>query len=102
MRALTEDAPLPGLETNWLVKNVGETQTFTKEDGAACQYSAVILKNFRWPGNMTIVSNGNYCSIYIGYGYKGDTQPLFFPQEPKDLQGEGEECEEKHEVPVFM
>lgn len=56
-----------------------------------------MMKNLRWPGSFTISGNGRYANLYIGYGYKGETQPLFFPQEPKDVVEDPDEQEEKPE-----
>jgi len=45
---------------------------------------------------VTVASNKEFGSIYIGYGLKS-SQPSFYPLAPEDLSLEAEDVEEFHE-----
>jgi radial spoke head protein 4A len=86
-RALNEDAPMPGLETAWLSKLVGDTQPYNQlppKEGTQ-SYCVNLIKSLRWPGAITCSQNGKFASIYVGYGLKrGDV--CFNPTEPPEVQ----------------
>jgi hypothetical protein len=42
-----------GVESPWVVKVVGDSQVFTKED-ANLVYAVIALRNIFWPGWLTI------------------------------------------------
>jgi radial spoke head protein 4A len=86
-RALNEDAPMPGLETAWLSKLVGDSQPYNQlppKEGTTT-YAVNMIKSLRWPGAVTCAQNGKFASIYVGYGLKrGDV--CFNPTEPPEVQ----------------
>lgn len=96
LRGINEDTPLDEATPAWNIKLVGDHQVFAKEDSNV-NYAPLLFNNLRWPGTKTIVANGTFASIYVGYGYKGDSQPLFSPQEPNDVIDDPEEQDEKSE-----
>jgi radial spoke head protein 4A len=54
-RGLNEDGPMPGLETAWLSKLVGDQQPYNQmppKEGTA-SYAVNVLKSLRWPGALT-------------------------------------------------
>ena len=55
-----------------------------KDEGTTSCYGVVALRNPHWPGWVTVASNKEFGSIYIGYGLKS-SQPSFFPLAPEDL-----------------
>jgi hypothetical protein len=85
-KALNEDTPMPGLETAWLSKLVGDTQPYNQlppKEGTTT-YAVNVLKSLRWPGAVTVSQNGKFASIYVGYGLKrGDV--CFNPTEPPEV-----------------
>ena len=86
-RGLNEDAPqFVGMETAWISKVVGDSQPYNQlppKDGTTT-YAVNVLKSLRWPGALTVSQNGNFASIYVGYGLKrGDV--CFNPTEPPEV-----------------
>jgi len=80
-RALNEDNPMPGLETAWLSRVVGDTQQYNTAAGGTQTYAVNVIKSLRWPGAVTVSKGGVYTSVYVGYGLKkGDSS--YFPTEP--------------------
>jgi hypothetical protein len=86
-RALNEDAPIPGLETAWLTKVLGDLQPYNALPPAegTKSYAVNIIKSLRWPGAITVSKCGQFASMYLGYGLKrgGDS---FNPTEPEEVQ----------------
>jgi len=84
-RALNEDSPMPGLETAWLSRVVGDTQQYNTAAGGTQTYAVNVIKSLRWPGAVTVSKGGVYTSVYVGYGIKkGDSS--YFPTEPPMVQ----------------
>ena len=55
-RGLNEDAPMPGLETAWLSKVVGDIQPYNQlppKEGTVT-YAVNVVKSLRWPGALTV------------------------------------------------
>jgi hypothetical protein len=46
----------PFYETNWQVKSVGDLQVYNpaKDDGTAGVYGVTVLRNYLWPGALTV------------------------------------------------
>lgn len=82
-RALTEDTPVTGLETSWLVRVCGDTQQYRVGEGTKV-YATVVVKSLRWPGSFTVSKSGKFCSIYVGDGLKCGG-PSYFPTEPPEV-----------------
>ncbi|CDW87426.1 UNKNOWN [Stylonychia lemnae] len=86
-KTLNEDGPMPGLETAWLSKVVGDIQPYNQlppKEGQV-SYSVNVLRSLRWPGAITVAQNGKFANIYVGHGLKrGDVS--FNPTEPPDVQ----------------
>jgi hypothetical protein len=78
---------MPGLETAWLSKLVGDQQPYNQlppKEGTA-SYAVNVLKSLRWPGALTASQGGKFVSIYVGFGLKrGDV--CFNPTEPPEVQ----------------
>ena len=75
------------------------------DDGSVGVYGVTILKNYTWPGAITIgyvinyiiiQKKNSFSFIYIGYGHKL-TQPTYLPIAPNDLQDEPDDIDEHHE-----
>jgi len=85
-RALQEHTPMPGMETAWLSKVVGDQQQYNllpPKEGTT-SYAVNVLKSLRWPGSFTVSKGGKYTFVYVGYGLKrGD--PSFNPTEPPEV-----------------
>jgi len=86
-RAIQEHKPMPGLETAWLVKIVGDQQQYNllpPREGTTT-YSVMVLRSLRWPGAITVTKGGKCAFCYLGYGLKrGD--PSYNPTEPPEVQ----------------
>ena len=85
-KALNEDVPIKGLESAWIVKTCGDTQSYASAKGEGnVSYAINMIKSLRWPGAFTVAKGGNYCSIYVGDGIKrGDFS--YDPTEPPEVQ----------------
>ncbi len=85
LKAIVEDKPLAshGFESNWQLRQCGETLNFAKGDGTAC-YSVVLLRNLTWPGAAAVAWSGGWVNVYVGYGQK-ISQPSFLPISPGPL-----------------
>lgn len=102
-RALNEDAPMPGLETAWLSKVVGDVQPYNQlppKDGTVT-YAVNVLKSLRWPGALTVAQNGKFANIYVGHGLKrGDVS--FNPTEPPDVMKDpADQVEQPEPTPLI-
>lgn len=76
---------MPGLETAWLSRVVGDTQQYNTAAGGTQTYAVNVIKSLRWPGAVTVSKGGVYTSVYVGYGLKkGDSS--YFPTEPPMVQ----------------
>ncbi len=55
-RALNEHTPMPGMETSWLSKVVGDTQQYNQTGGkeGTVSYSVNVIRSLRWPGAVTV------------------------------------------------
>lgn len=73
--------PVPGMETAWVSKVVGDPQQYTKGD-TPVTYAVNVIKSLRWPGALTVCKGGKFTSVYIGYGIKRDENPSFYPTAP--------------------
>ena len=95
-RALNETNPMPGLETAWLSRVVGDTQQYNTASGGTQTYAVNVLKSLRWPGAVTVAKGGVYTSVYVGYGLKkGDSS--YFPTEPPMVQQDPQDQTERPE-----
>lgn len=96
-RDIAQDAPIEGLETSWLLKNVGDNQPYNKTSGEGTQsYNATVIKSLRWPGAVTVVQNGTFCNFYSGNGMKkGDV--CLNPTEPPEIMDDPEDQVEQPE-----
>lgn len=97
-RALVEHTAMPGMETAWLSKVVGDQQQYNQTGGkeGTTSYSVNVIKSLRWPGATTVQKGGKFCNIYLGWGLKtGDAN--MFPIEPADVQRDPEDPTEMPE-----
>jgi len=105
-RAISEDAPLLGMQINmetpetpaWVSKVVGDSQQYNQlppKDGTT-SYAVNVLKSLRWPGAVTVSQNGKYASIYVGYGLKRG-EVCFNPTEPPEVQKDPSDQNEQPE-----
>lgn len=98
LMAINEDAPIPTLETAWLLKIVGDDQPYNPEDGeeGTQTYAANVIKSLRWPGACTVAYGSQYTNIYVGYGLKfGDVS--YNPTSPPDVMSDPNEKPEQPE-----
>ncbi len=73
LKSVTDDKAIEGYEQNYVVKPIGSIQQFNQvgsAEGSAQSYHIVLLKSNVWPGFSTVVKNGAYSSIYVGYAMK--------------------------------
>ncbi|KAM3145625.1 hypothetical protein pb186bvf_002399 [Paramecium bursaria] len=89
LKAITEDRPLePIYQSNWLVKVIGDGQVYgPKDEGKNNIYGVALLKNYTWPGAITVANQNGWANLYVGYGFK-DTQASFVPIMNNDIQQE--------------
>ena len=83
---------MPGMETAWLSKIMGDSQQYNQTGGkeGTTSYCVNVLKSLRWPGAVTVQKAGKFCSVYVGYGLKcGDSS--MFPCEPPEVQRDPED-----------
>lgn len=59
---LNEDVPIPGLETAWISKIVGDTQSYKGAPGKEgdITYAVNVIKSLRWPGALTVCKGGKF------------------------------------------
>lgn len=86
LKSIVEDEPLHGDEKSWVVGVVGDNQVYAAKPPAegSVMYAVTVLKNLRWPGNVTVYKNGRWVGFYLGYGIK-KTDPTFVPIAPPDV-----------------
>lgn len=92
-RALSEDAPVAGLEFAWTSKAVGDSQKYSKGEGTT-DYAVNVIRSLRWPGAVTVAKAGKYVNIYVGDGFK---KGEIFPKEPPMVQDDPVDQEEQPE-----
>uniref|UniRef100_A0A7S3KFV1 Uncharacterized protein n=1 Tax=Euplotes crassus TaxID=5936 RepID=A0A7S3KFV1_EUPCR len=98
LMGINEDAPIPPLESAWLMKVVGDNQPYNGdgEDEGTVTYSANVIKSLRWPGAYTVAYCGQYTNIYIGYGLK-QGNVAYNPTTPPDVIEDPDENPEQPE-----
>ena len=77
---------------------MGDTQVYAAKppQEGTVSYSVTVVKNLRWPGNVTVVKGGRFLSFYLGYGIK-KTDPTFVPIAPNDVNNDPEDPVEQPE-----
>ncbi|CAD8141915.1 unnamed protein product [Paramecium octaurelia] len=94
LKSIKDDKPFEQNEGNWLIKIFGETQQYTSnQEDTGLSYQVVLLRNFLWPGAVTVSNTNEYISVYFGYGLKNQ-QHSFNPLAPKDVQEDPEDIDE--------
>lgn len=97
-RGINEHTPIPGMETAWLSKVVGDTQQYNQaapKEGTV-SYAVNVLRSLRWPGAITVSKGGKFTNIYVGYGLKkGDSS--YNPTEPPEVQKDPQDQSEMPE-----
>merc|ERR1711933_310733 len=97
-----EKEVLRGLHTDglqWTIKQAGDATVYraSADPAAPLRSSAVTyVRSLSWPGAVTAVHNGQFVSIYVGYGLAASS-PNFFPLAPPDVQEEPEDPGEVEE-----
>lgn len=89
---------MPGMETAWLSKIVGDQQQYNQTGGkeGTVSYCVNVIKSLRWPGAITVQKGGKFCNVYVGFGLKtGDSS--MFPTEPPEVQRDPEDQDEMPE-----
>jgi hypothetical protein len=103
LMGINEDAPIPPLESAWLMKIVGDDQPYNPEgeEEGTLTYAANVIKSLRWPGAYTVAYNGDYTNIYIGYGLKSNAgapkEKSYSPTSPPDVMEDPSETPEMPE-----
>jgi len=83
----------------WTIKQAGDATVYraSADPAAPLRSSAVTyVRSLSWPGAVTAVRNGQFVSIYVGYGLAASS-PNFFPPAPPDVQEEPEDPGEVEE-----
>ena len=97
-QALQDHVKVPGYETAWTSKIVGDVQPFTQvapKEGTV-SYGVNVIRSLRWPGAVTVAKGGKFTSIYVGYGLKRGGQSQM-PAAPEDVVADPEEPKEMPE-----
>ena len=85
----------------WKVKVVGDPIMHNRANGDPLTHAAVIVKNNRWPGTLTVWKEEKFANIYVGYGIKAigenyfPTQLARIDKDPADLEEQKEPNPEK-------
>lgn len=79
LRGINEDSPVEPYESGWLVKQIGDSQTFNKDDGTV-SYASVLIKSLRWQGAFTVAG-----VIYIYNLSKANMQTYILDMDLKEL-----------------
>ena len=98
LRSVAEDDPLQGEEKSWSLTVVGDNQVYAAkppQEGSA-MYAVTLIKNLRWPGNLTVFKGGRWVNFYLGFGVK-KTDPSFVPIAPPDVLGDPDDPVEQPE-----
>jgi len=94
------DKPPEGMTTSWSVTRVCDPAEMTvpdkpSDDGAptskTISNAVVAVKSMVWPGAVTVCRNGEFVSVYMGYGHKVGT---YFPVAPPEVLDEPEDFED--------
>lgn len=99
---ITEDAPIPPLESAYLIKVVGDDQPYNPdgdEEGNAA-YSATVIRSLRWPGAYTIAYGGKYTNIYVGHGLKFGGVSYNPTSPPEVMKDPDEKVEQPEPTPL--
>lgn len=67
----------------------GDTSNYSayQKEPNFTNYGIIVIKNYFWPGQITVYSNKQWQSLYVGYGFKYSDQ-LYFPSYPEFIQEE--------------
>ena len=85
----------------WKVKVVGDQIMHNRANGDPITHAAVLVKNMRWPGTLTVWKEEKFANIYVGYGIKAigenyyPTQLMKVDKDPQDLEEQKEPFPEK-------
>lgn len=88
----------------WKIKVIGDQMSYNVPDKEPVTHAVVHITNERWQGTHTVWKEGNFCNIYIGFGYK-NTDQCFNPtqldkvdKDPRDITEHPEPNPEKEPV----
>ena len=88
---------IPGMETAWISKVLGDTQQYNKQVGEGTQsYAVNVVKSLRWPGSITVAKGGKFCTVYVGWGLKKG-ESSYQPIEPPEVQADPDDQAEMPE-----
>jgi hypothetical protein len=85
----------------WKVKVVGDPIMHNRANGDPITHAAVLVKNMRWPGTLTVWKEEKFANIYVGYEIKAigenydPTQLMKVDKDPQDLEEQKEPFPEK-------
>lgn len=54
----------------WKIKIIGDQMNYALAEGEPVTHCVLLIQNSRWPGTNTVWKNGQFCNIYIGFGFK--------------------------------
>ena len=80
---------------------VGDQIMHNRANGDPITHAAILVKNLRWPGTLTVWKEEKFANIYIGYGIKAigenyfPTQLMKVDKDPADLNEQKEPFPEK-------
>ena len=80
----------------WKIKVVGDTITHNRADKDPVIHACIVIKNLRWPGTLTVWKEGNFASVYVGFGIKA-TGSSYFPTQIKKMEKDLPDVEEQKE-----
>jgi hypothetical protein len=90
-RTIQEHTKIPGLESSWTSKVVGDAQPYNKGEGTVT-FAYNVIRSLRWPGAVTVSKGGKFVNIYVGWGLKrGDVvqnpvEPGIVCDDPVDIK----------------
>jgi hypothetical protein len=86
-KAINENTKVTGMDA-WTSKIGGDLQSYNKVGGeGTTSYAVNIIRSNRWPGALTVVKGGKYCSLYIGDGIKRGAN-IYNPTEPPMIEAD--------------
>jgi len=98
LRAITEDLPFEGYETNYLLRTFGDKQVFATDGGENTATNNVcVIRSLTWPGYYTISSarHMTWSSLYFGSVIKA--KQVFIPNQPGECKGDPDDLNEMPE-----
>ena len=80
----------------WKIKVVGDQIMHNRANGDPITHAAIIVKNLRWPGTLTVWKEEKFANIYIGFGIKAIGEN-YFPTQLMKIDKDAADLDEQKE-----